>query len=104
MVNVERFVMRRFDENAYVLYDETGDCVLVDCGCIEKEEYGQIVSFIETNELKVTRLICTHFHIDHITHLLPQNSIVLFLRRCASVVTMFYTPLKPSTHRRTSSR
>ena len=66
MVNVERFVMRRFDENAYVVYDETGDCVLVDCGCIEKEEYGQIVSFIETNELKVTRLICTHFHIDHI--------------------------------------
>ncbi|MBO4333496.1 MAG: MBL fold metallo-hydrolase [Paludibacteraceae bacterium] len=66
MVNVERFVMRRFNENAYVLYDETGECVLVDCGCIEKEEYEQIVSFIETNELKVTRLICTHFHIDHI--------------------------------------
>lgn len=65
MLKVERFVSARFDENAYVLYDETGECVLVDCGSREEEECNRIVTFIEAHTLKVRRLICTHFHIDH---------------------------------------
>lgn len=65
MLKVERFVNAQFDQNTYVLYDESGECVLVDCGSKDEKECGQVVSFIESNALKVVRLVCTHFHLDH---------------------------------------
>ena len=52
--------------NTYVLYDESGDCILVDAACYEPEEKSQLMEFIEENHLQPTRNLNTHCHVDHI--------------------------------------
>lgn len=65
-MNVESFVFNPFQENTYVLYDETKECVVIDPGCNEPEEKHELTSFIESNDLKVKLLLNTHCHVDHV--------------------------------------
>lgn len=55
-----------FQENTYVIYDETGECVIIDPGCYEAHERIALESFISENNLRPVRLLNTHCHIDHI--------------------------------------
>ena len=66
MLNVKSFTFNPFQENTYVLYDETKECIIIDPGCYEKEEEDTLVEFIEKNELQVKLLLNTHCHIDHV--------------------------------------
>ena len=54
-----------FQTNTYVLYDETGECVIVDPSCYEKREQEQLAAFIDEKKLKPVALLFTHCHIDH---------------------------------------
>ncbi len=60
------FNFNPFQENTYLLYDETGECVILDPGCSNKEEEKLLSSYITKHNLKPVRLINTHCHIDHI--------------------------------------
>ncbi|MEO9803555.1 MAG: MBL fold metallo-hydrolase [Reichenbachiella sp.] len=53
-------------ENTYVLYDESKEAIILDPGCYEQAEKDELTDFIESNGLKVVRLINTHCHIDHV--------------------------------------
>ncbi|MDQ3392962.1 MAG: MBL fold metallo-hydrolase [Bacteroidota bacterium] len=53
-------------ENTFVLFDETKECVVIDPGCYEPEERHELQSYITDNKLKVTALLNTHCHIDHV--------------------------------------
>ncbi len=66
MVKVVTFTFNPFQENTYILYDETKECIIFDPGCSNLTEKQQLVDFIEENELKPIRLINTHCHLDHI--------------------------------------
>ena len=66
MLQVKKFVFNPFMENTYVLFDETNSCVIIDPGCVEKEEENELLEFIESNTLVVKQLINTHCHIDHV--------------------------------------
>lgn len=66
MLRIESFVFNPFQENTYVLHDETGDCVIIDPGCYEPEEQFELKSFIDEKNLKVKYLLNTHCHIDHV--------------------------------------
>jgi hydroxyacylglutathione hydrolase len=55
-----------FQENTYLLHDDTKECVVIDPGCYEKHEQAELKKFIEDNNLKVVRLLNTHCHIDHV--------------------------------------
>ena len=66
MLNLQSFVFNGFQENTYVLFDETKECVIIDTGCHTVAEQNQLASFIIENELKPVRLLNTHCHIDHI--------------------------------------
>ncbi len=66
MSNVVRFVFNPFQENTYVLYDETLECVIIDPGCSTPEEEHKLKRFIAEKHLKPVKLINTHCHIDHI--------------------------------------
>ena len=66
MIKVEKFVYNSFQENTYVLFDETNECIIVDAGCYEDYEKENLVSFLDSKSLKPVHLICTHGHIDHI--------------------------------------
>src|SRR6188768_374910 len=66
MLKIQEFVFNPFEENTYVLYDETHEAVIIDPGCYELEEKKELEDFIENNGLKVTTLLNTHGHTDHV--------------------------------------
>lgn len=66
MISVKKLTFNPFQENMYVLFDETKECVIIDPGCYEKHEEEQLTFFIEKNELIPVKLISTHSHIDHV--------------------------------------
>ena len=66
MIHVASFTFNPFQENTYVLYDETKECIIIDPGCYTENERKRLKAFIEKEELKPVRLINTHCHLDHI--------------------------------------
>ena len=66
MALVAKFTFNPFQENTYIVYDETGECVIFDPGCYTEEEKKQLTNFIDANHLKPVRLINTHCHLDHV--------------------------------------
>jgi hydroxyacylglutathione hydrolase len=65
-MKIQRFEFNPFQENTYVLYDQTRQCVIVDPGCYDEEEREELTSFISNNNLEVAALWNTHCHIDHV--------------------------------------
>ena len=65
-MNVVKFTFGPFQENTYVIYDETKECIIMDPGCYDKNERNRLITFIESRELTPVKLINTHCHIDHI--------------------------------------
>ncbi len=66
MIQIKKFVFNPFQENTYLLYDETKECVIIDPGCYEKNEKEELYNFIKDNDLKPVKLLNTHCHIDHV--------------------------------------
>ena len=55
-----------FWENTYIIYDETGECVIIDPGCYAVSEENALFGFLDSHQLKPLRVINTHGHVDHI--------------------------------------
>ena len=55
-----------YHENTYILYDETGECAIIDPGMDTGAEQNAVVNFIKANNLKPVLLLNTHCHIDHV--------------------------------------
>ena len=66
MLNIKSFVFNDFAVNSFIIYDDTKDCIIVDPGCVSEKEQLTISSFIKENNLKPTKLINTHCHVDHV--------------------------------------
>lgn len=66
MLKVASMTFNAFQENTYVLYDDSGSCVIVDPGCYEAAEQQELKEFVAVNRLKVSKLVNTHCHIDHV--------------------------------------
>lgn len=65
MINIQRFICNAFQENCYVVSDETREAMIVDCGACYEEERKAVVKYITDKNLKPVRLVVTHAHIDH---------------------------------------
>ena len=65
-MKVTCITFNQFQENTYLLHDDTKECVVIDPGCYEKYEREQLKKYIQDNNLKVVRLLNTHCHIDHV--------------------------------------
>lgn len=65
MLDIQRFVCNMFQENCYVVSDETKECVIIDCGTFFEEEKIAIYNYINDNNLTPKHLLCTHGHVDH---------------------------------------
>ena len=66
MANIQSFVNNPYQENTYILYDETCECVIVDPGMETAREQNAVVNFIKEKLLKPVLLLNTHCHIDHV--------------------------------------
>lgn len=65
-MQLHQFTFNPFMENTFVLYDRTGECVIVDPGCHMAREQQMLREFIAQKELTPTRLLNTHCHLDHV--------------------------------------
>ncbi|QQL49021.1 MBL fold metallo-hydrolase [Mucilaginibacter ginkgonis] len=63
---IQRFTNNPFEENTYILYDDSGECAIIDPGMETAAEQNAVVNFITQNKLKPVLLLNTHCHIDHI--------------------------------------
>lgn len=63
---IKRFTFNPFSENTYVLYDASKECVVIDPGMSDPEEEQELTTFLQSQNLKVVRLLNTHCHIDHV--------------------------------------
>ncbi|MDR1675418.1 MAG: MBL fold metallo-hydrolase [Tannerella sp.] len=66
MITVRTFTFNPVAVNTCVLHDETGEAVLVDCGCVTPAEERLLSDYISAHRLTVKRLLCTHLHFDHV--------------------------------------
>ncbi|MFN4233760.1 MAG: MBL fold metallo-hydrolase [Bacteroidia bacterium] len=66
MIQIQAFTFNPFQENTYVLWDETRECVIIDPGCSNSYEQDELSGFILSQQLKPVKLINTHCHIDHV--------------------------------------
>ena len=66
MISIHHFIFGPFQENTYVLNDETAECIIIDPGCCDDNERNDLISYIKKNKLKPVQLLNTHCHIDHV--------------------------------------
>jgi hydroxyacylglutathione hydrolase len=66
MLTVQPFTFNPVQENTYVLYNEKGECCIIDPGCYFASEETALTSFVEDNRLTPVLLLNTHCHLDHI--------------------------------------
>ncbi|MDR1161447.1 MAG: MBL fold metallo-hydrolase [Tannerellaceae bacterium] len=66
MITIKSFEFNYFSVNTYILHDESGEAVLIDCGCFCKEEELKLSNYIIANKLTLKHLLCTHLHLDHV--------------------------------------
>jgi glyoxylase-like metal-dependent hydrolase (beta-lactamase superfamily II) len=66
MLKIKSFTFNPFQENTYLIYDEAKEAALIDPGCLDTLEQLELLDFISKENLKVTQLLNTHCHIDHV--------------------------------------
>jgi hydroxyacylglutathione hydrolase len=66
MLTVRQFTFNPIQENTYVVYNEKGECAIVDPGCYFPAERVELKAFIDRNELIPKYLLNTHCHLDHV--------------------------------------
>lgn len=107
-MKLHSFVFNDFEENTYLLYEEEGsDCIIIDPGNNGTAENGELMAFITENQLRVSRLINTHCHIDHVLgnawvnkqfDVYPEahRGEIPVLESCERVAQMYGIPYVPS--------
>lgn len=107
MISIHYFTFGPFQENTYILWDDTKECVVIDPGNNSNSENVKLSNFIAQNNLKPVKLILTHAHIDHINGnkyvfdtygLLPEVHVadVPFIEKHLATATMYGLPADQS--------
>jgi len=66
MIKIEKYTFNNFQVNSFILYDDSGECVIIDAACYDEHEKQQVMEFIKGNSLRLVRNLNTHCHVDHI--------------------------------------
>lgn len=66
MIEIQKFVFNPFQQNTYVVWDGSGECVIIDPGCKTAKEQDSLFSFIGGKGLKPAAILLTHGHLDHV--------------------------------------
>lgn len=101
------FTFNAFAENTYVIYDDTGECAIIDPGCNDPGEKSSLTDFISSKGLQPVKLINTHCHIDHVLgnafisekydlKLTSHKGEIPVLDACLMVSGMYGIPYDPS--------
>ncbi|HMN33490.1 MAG TPA: MBL fold metallo-hydrolase [Chitinophagaceae bacterium] len=66
MLHVQSFTFNPFQENTYLVYNEKGECLIIDPGMYQALDNKVLFRFIDKNKLTPKMVINTHTHIDHV--------------------------------------
>ena len=61
-MNIQIFTFNPFQENTYVLYDDSHEAAIVDAGCLFPHEQAELQRFVTDQNLQVARVLNTHLH------------------------------------------
>jgi len=64
-VFVNTFVLNKMNVNTFILWNNEGESVLIDPGCITEDEQKILTDFIDNKNLKPLAILLTHGHFDH---------------------------------------
>lgn len=65
MVKIARFTFNHFGVNSYILWDEGGEALIIDPGCVNQTEQSRLTGFVEAHNLRPVAVVLTHAHPDH---------------------------------------
>jgi hydroxyacylglutathione hydrolase len=66
MLQVKSFTFNPFQENTYLLYNESKQCIIVDPGMYQPFEEQKLFQFIASENLTPILIANTHCHLDHV--------------------------------------
>ena len=66
MLKIAKLTFNPIQENTYILWDESGECIVVDAGNLSAREDNRLVDYITEQGLKPVMVVNTHGHFDHI--------------------------------------
>ncbi len=66
MLHINKFEFSPIQENTYIIYNDSKDCVIIDPGCYFEDERVKLCQFIEQCQLNPIMLLNTHGHLDHV--------------------------------------
>lgn len=66
MINIRQFTCNPFEEHGYLIWDEGGVAAVVDPGFLGPEEWAVLDSGLQAEGLRLTAVLLTHAHFDHI--------------------------------------
>jgi glyoxylase-like metal-dependent hydrolase (beta-lactamase superfamily II) len=91
-VEIAIFTFNDFKENTYLLYDDTGECMIVDPGMNNDIEKIQFDEFIVARGLTPKVLFNTHCHVDHVLgnqHIADKYGLKLMAHKGEQIVLDF---------------
>lgn len=65
-MKVVKFVFNPIQENTYIVWDETKECIVIDAGNLSAREDKVLAEFIEEQGLNPVLAVNTHCHFDHL--------------------------------------
>ncbi len=65
-MKINQFVFNPFGVNAYVLSNSNGETILIDPSASNAREQAALSEYIKSENLKVSRNLNTHLHLDHV--------------------------------------
>ncbi|MDB9881564.1 MBL fold metallo-hydrolase [Bacteroidia bacterium] len=66
MIQVHQLTYGPFAENTYLLSDDENNALVIDPGMYHAEENTRFFEYVNAQGLKLTRMILTHAHLDHV--------------------------------------
>lgn len=66
MLNIKRIVVNPLQENCYLLWNEAGNGVILDPGCIDEAERDRLATCFLRERITPKEIWLTHGHFDHI--------------------------------------
>ncbi|MBR6320792.1 MAG: MBL fold metallo-hydrolase [Prevotella sp.] len=66
MINIRTFVCNMLQENCYIVSDDSGEAVVIDCGAFFEHERQAVVAHLRDQRLTLRHVLCTHGHFDHV--------------------------------------
>ena len=66
MTDINCFSVNMLQENCYIVSDDSGEAVIIDCGAYYEAERQAVVGYLREHNLRPQHLLCTHGHMDHV--------------------------------------